>query len=148
MNIKEGKTNSDLYLLLLQRDVRDFIENNITIPEKFKKRGFNKIIADFYVGSSGNIKLDQVNIKLFGETTNLTMFYIKKDGSYRSNQLTDEDFDLVINLVNTMKYKDLKLCDYYDLFSIPNKKSIQDQIKEAIESEDYELAEKLKSKIN
>lgn len=147
MNIKEGKTNTDLFLLLLQRDVRDFIENNITIPEKYKKQGYNKITVDFYIGSCGNINLDSVNIQLIGKLTNLNMFYIKKDGSYRNNQLIDEDFDLVINLTDTMRDKSLKFDVYYDLFSLPNNKSIQEQIKEAIELENYELAKQLRDKL-
>lgn len=147
MNIKEGKTNPDLFLLLLQRDVRNFIENNITIPEKYKKQGYNKITVDFYLGSSGNINLDSVNIQLIGKVTNLNMFYVKKDGSYKNNQLIDEDFNLVINLTDTMRDKSLKSDVYYDLFSIPNKKTIQEQIKEAIECEKYELAKQLRDKL-
>lgn len=147
MNVKQGKTNPDLFLLLLQRDVRDFIENNITIPEKYKKQGYDKITVDFYIGSSGNINLDSLNIQLIGKITNLNMFYIKKDGSYRNNQLIDEDFDLVMSLVDTMRDKSLKSDVYYDLFSLPNKKSIQEQLKEAIESENYELAKQLKCKL-
>lgn len=147
MNIKEGKTNPDLFLLLLQRDVRNFIENNITIPEKYKNQGYDKITVDFYIGSSGNINLGSVNIQLIGRLTNLNMFYIKKDGSYRNNQLIDEDFDLVMSLVDTMRDKNLKSDVYYDLFSLPNNKSIQEQIKEAIELENYELAKQLRDKL-
>jgi hypothetical protein len=147
MNIKEGKTNPDLFLLMLQRDVRIFIENNIEIPEKYKKEGYDKITVDFYIGSSGNIDLNSLNVQLIGKLTNLNMFYIKKDGSYRNNQLTDEDFYLILNLVKIMKSNSLKGDVYYDLFSLPNKKSIQEQIKEAIESENYELAKQLSDKL-
>lgn len=147
MNIKEGKTNPDLFLLLLQRDVRSFIENNITIPEQYKNKGYNKIVVDFYTGSSGNISLNQINIKLVGKSTSLIMFCIEKDGSYRNNQLTDEDFEMVINLVDIMIDKSLRLKVYYDLFSIPNKKTIKEQLNEAVESENYELAKQLIDKI-
>lgn len=147
MNIKEGITNPDLFLLLLQRDVRDFIENNITIPDRWKKQGYDKITVDFYIGSSGNINLDSLNIQLIGKVTNLNMFYIKKDGSYKNNQLIDEDFDLVMSLVDTMRDESLKSDVYYDLFSLPNKKSIQEQIKDAIECENYELAKQLRDKL-
>lgn len=147
---KEGKTNPDLFLLLLQKDVRKFIENSMSIPRKEKEeQGFNKVVVDFQIGSGGNITLESVAIKAFSETSNFIMFYIKKDGFYRNNSLSDEDLELILKLPDVMNepYNDYDNV-YYDLFSIPNKKTLDEQLKEAIECENYELAQQLKNKID
>lgn len=75
------------------------------------------------------------------------MFYIKKDGSY-SSRLTNEELEIILQLPDVMNntYKGYSRV-YYDLFSIPNIKSLDEQLKEAIECENYELAQQLKNKI-
>ncbi len=105
MNVKEGKCNPDLFFLLLQKDVRIFLENHITIPEKYKERGFYKINIGFYQGSTCNLNLESVNIRIETKIAQSIMFSISKDGSYRNNSLIDKDLELVINLANTMDDK-------------------------------------------
>lgn len=152
MNAKEGKTNKDLFLLMLQRDVKNFVEKSIEIPQEFQKE-YSRVTVDFYVGSGGNIGLDSVNIQMVNKFTAINMFSIEMDGSYRNNHLSNQDFDMVIGLVDTMKlawnYNDgLKPAVFYDLFALPSKKSIEEQLKEAVESENYELASILEKKLN
>lgn len=152
MNVKEGRTNKDLFLLLLQRNVKNFVEKSIEIPKEFQKE-YEKIIVDFFVGSGGNINLDSVNIQMVNKFTSINMFSIETDGSYRNNHLSNQDFDMIIGLVDTMKlawnYNDgLKPAVFYDLSALPSKKSIEEQLREAVESENYELASILEKKLN
>lgn len=143
MNVKEGKTNPDLFRLLLQEDVKKYLISTIQIPEKERSRGYNKIKIDFYVGSTGNILLDKVDILCYNNISNGCMFWVDKDGNYRNNSLSDEDFNRVIELTSIMKY-DEGLDDYYDLFSIPETLTLEERIAKALKEEDYELLSKLK----
>lgn len=142
--MKEGRCNSDLFLLLLQKDVRELVEKNVTIPNKFIKRGYNEIAVDFYTGSTGNISLNSVTIRVYNKISSHIMFYIDQDGFYRNNSLIEEDFNWIINLTKTMKYGN----GYYDIFKIPDRKPIIEQIKDAIDSENYKLVKELKEKLN
>ena len=101
-----NKTNTDLFLLLLQSDVKRFLESYISIPKEQQDRGFNKVEVDFYCGSTGNISLKSVNIKLISDDSFCIMFWINQNGEYGNNLLCEEDLEIVLLLPDILKWGD------------------------------------------
>ena len=119
--VKDGVCDPDLFFLMLQNDVKKFIEKIITIPDKLRSRGFNKVSVDFYIGSAGNIDINSVNIKLNGNHGEHIAFLVDRNGNFRNNQLSEVDLSLILGLTNLMKFEDSN--KYYDLFLLPNIKT-------------------------
>lgn len=144
-----NKTNSDLFLLLLQHDLKEYLTRIIKIPKKYLSIGLDTIKIDFYMGSMGNIALDEVCIFACNKHTSVILFSINKSGEYNSD-LCESDLDLILSFTTIMKFENC-LADYYDLFSIPESYDIryyENILKNAIKDENYELANDMILKIN
>lgn len=106
-NVIEGECNPELFLLLLQKDVSKFVIRFITIPPKLRERGFDKAYIDFYVGSTGNINLETVNIIMSDGNSRSIAFYIDKNGKFRNNQLMESDLYMILNLPDMIKHENI-----------------------------------------
>jgi len=119
MKATEGVTNKDLFFLLLQKNIKSYVKNNIEISEKDIVDGYNVIEIDFYIGSTGNIAIDQVDIRLKSDIYNKIIFYITKDGKYRNNGLIEKDLNMILNIPNIIISESGK---FYETSLLPDEK--------------------------
>lgn len=152
-NTNENKTSKDLFFLLLQKDIRNYVERNITIPEDLKSRGYKVVDVDFYSGSLGNLGLDTVVIsastKGYTETgsSSCILFSVKIDGSYNNLRLIEAELNFILNLSDTLRMEDSKYYNIHNLENVDAMETIKEKINQAIAEENYEWADKLKSKL-
>jgi hypothetical protein len=145
-----NKTNPDLFLLLLQNDVKQYLNNKIKIPQKLLNIGLDTIDIDFYIGSGGNIALDEICIYAKNKNTSAVLFTIYRNGEYHNLSLYENDLNFILSLTTIMKFDDGQLPEYYDLFSLPitiDKNYYEKMLEKAIENENYELANEIMNKI-
>jgi len=145
-----NKTNPDLFLLLLQNDVKQYLNTKIKIPQNLLNIGLKTIDIDFYIGSGGNIALDEICIYAKNKNTSAALFTLYKDGEYNNLSLCENDLNFILSLTTIMKFEDGHLPEYYDLFSLPVTKDInyyEKILEKAIENENYELANEIMNKI-